>query len=45
MTALLARQVDPKARPRPVSAENRPAIDPSEPILAISPNFDRATER
>ena len=33
------------ARPRPSSAENRPAIDPSEPILAVSPNFDRATDR
>ena len=43
--ALLARQIDAKARPRPSSAENRPAIDPSEPILAVSPNFDRATDR
>ena len=42
---LLARQIDAKARPRPSSAENRPAIDPSEPILAVSPNFDRATDR
>ena len=45
MRALLARQIDAKARPRPSSAENRPAIDPSEPILAVSPNFDRATDR
>ena len=44
MRALLARQIDAKARPRPSSAENRPAIDPSEPILAVSPNFDRATD-
>ena len=45
MRALLARQIDAKARPRPSSAENRPAIDPSEPILAVSPNFDRASDR
>ena len=45
MRALLARQIDAKPRPRPSSAENRPAIDPSEPILAVSPNFDCATDR
>jgi hypothetical protein len=45
MTALLALQVDAKARPPPSSAQNRLPIDPSEPILAVSPNFERATDR
>ena len=45
MTALLALQIDAKTRPRPGSTEYRPPIDPPEPILAITPNFDRASDR
>ncbi len=45
MTALLARQVEANVRPRPSSTEYRPPIDRSDPILAITPNFDRTIDR
>ena len=45
VTALLARQAVQKPGHSPEASEIRRPIAPSEQILAVSPNFDRASDR